>query len=201
MASSTLLPPSKDSGSSSPSGGWSLGTHYAERAMSIIPGHAPQCVRFFFAKHKDADVFYAAVDNPRTAAYGSSPQEALVSLQAKLIDQLRFRPLPDEVGEDRFRELARRMPGELVRCMERDSLPNAQLSLAAEALGDAETSQIVFDALSWALRQESPLVREGAVLGLAAHLPDARAKSMIQWAAEEDASEGVREVSREFLDL
>jgi hypothetical protein len=105
-----------------------------------------------------------------------------------------------------FEELAAQDPSALVAWVESGELDDADLSFAAEALGEA-FFQVVGDvavrriALLLRLTEHtSPVVREGAVYGLALDVHDsAGARERLEEMARVDTSPGVRQAARDVL--
>ena len=99
-----------------------------------------------------------------------------------------------------FKELALEAPSELVRLTQDGGLPPEKLTFAAEALG-AVDSETGIDALESLLVHPSPLVREGAVLGLATYVNAGHVRATaLAKAAARDSSPGVRATARDVLD-
>jgi hypothetical protein len=103
---------------------------------------------------------------------------------------------------DAFEHLAEADPARLAARILRGDLGRAHLGYAAEALGrgtEGETSHAVIEVLRGLLAHESPLVREGAIYGLAHHRT-ARVDSELRRVAAHDVSPGVREAAADVLE-
>jgi hypothetical protein len=106
---------------------------------------------------------------------------------------------PDWTGDD-FKVLATTKPAVLVGLITKHKLADHDLTFAAEALGLADTA-IAVAVLVRLTRHASPVVREGAVYGLARHVaasPEAR--RALELLAAEDASQGVRQAAAEAIE-
>ncbi len=79
------------------------------------------------------------------------------------------------------------------------SMSIAELTYAAEYLGAEPAAQAV-PVLIDLLTHEAPLVREGAVYGLAKHLANRDARDALEFIATFDLSPGVREAADEALE-
>lgn len=85
-------------------------------------------------------------------------------------------------------------PIQLVGLIEDGVMDDAELTFAAEALGDAEESRdVVVDTLLKLSKHKSPLVREGAVYGLEGHVDMDKAYLRLIEMATNDDSPGVRD--------
>lgn len=108
---------------------------------------------------------------------------------------------PVSLDEESLRKLAKSKPRELIRLLEHGGLEPPDLTFAAEAAGAITDSAIAVSALLKLVQSDSPLVREGAVYGLAKHVPtSAEAMAELIRLAAEDPSSGVRLASQEELD-
>jgi hypothetical protein len=74
----------------------------------------------------------------------------------------------------------------------------SELTFAAETLGSIPDPQLVMPVLRDLLEHSSPLVREGAVYGLAQQRTP-EAKSLLCKVAREDPSRGVRDAAADYL--
>jgi len=97
-----------------------------------------------------------------------------------------------------FRELLEESPRDLARLVANRGLRVSRLTYAAEILGDAKDSRLVKKALLPLLKHESPIVREGAILGLARHL-DEEVRGALEDVAANDQSETIRRSASETL--
>ena len=103
--------------------------------------------------------------------------------------------------QDVFEALARSSPEELIDIIRESGAPDSRLTYAAEILGRDVDTPAAADALLITLRSHrSPLVREGAVLGLAYHLDRFGIRPALLAAAENDPSLGVKRAAREALE-
>lgn len=100
--------------------------------------------------------------------------------------------------EAMFELLAERYPRELAKLISSEKLRPADLTFAAEALGRSPDAQLVQRTLLPLLRHPSPLVREGAIYGLAHCLDDAVRHAILQM-AQSDPSPGVRASAVDLL--
>ena len=100
-----------------------------------------------------------------------------------------------------FEALARSSPGELISIIRENRAPDSRLTFAAEILGrDVPTPAAAIALLEILQDHRSPLVREGAVLGLAHHLDGIGVRQSLRAAAEGDPSLGVKRAAAEVLD-
>lgn len=97
-----------------------------------------------------------------------------------------------------FSYLVEHSPRTLVRLASSGVLDPVELSFAAEALGLVEPPQFARPVLSRLLAHPDPIVREGAIYGLATHLDSTLASSLTRL-AERDPSPGVRLAAEETL--
>lgn len=100
--------------------------------------------------------------------------------------------------EAMFELLAQRYPRELAKLISSEKLRPADLTFAAEALGRTPDAQLVQRTLLPLLRHTSPLVREGAIYGLAHCLNEAVRREILQ-IAQSDPSPGVRASAEDLL--
>lgn len=107
-----------------------------------------------------------------------------------------YRELPP--CEETFDHLARTAPDRLIQLIRSRALYVTDLTFAAEALSGAVSSPELVRALYELLEDPSPLVREGAVYGLAGHL-NALVTERLQRAADQDSSSGVRGAIEDVL--
>jgi hypothetical protein len=100
-----------------------------------------------------------------------------------------------------FEDLARSSPRELMEIVRENRAPETRMTFAAEILGrDVPTSSAANALLGILQNHPSPLVREGAVLGLAHHLDRIGVRHSLRAAAEGDPSPGVKRAVAEVLD-
>jgi hypothetical protein len=105
--------------------------------------------------------------------------------------------VPQRWSRDRIDRLAMSDPAALHLAIERGDLSRAHLSHAAETIGRHPWGNGL-EILRGLLRHESPLVREGALYGLAYWLAgdaDPEAIAEVRAVAESDPSPGVRETA------
>mgnify|MGYP007071587490 CR=1 FL=1 len=108
-------------------------------------------------------------------------------------------PNPDAPSRNAFERWAAEDPPRLVRSLTDGSLPDTLLTFAAEIAGEALPSAEVVPALRELLAHASPLVREGAIYGLARH-PSAELRTRLRAIAEADSSPGVRSAAEDVLE-
>ncbi|MRG98177.1 HEAT repeat domain-containing protein [Polyangium spumosum] len=101
--------------------------------------------------------------------------------------------------EAMFEHLAQHDPGRLLKMLEDGSLRPGHLTHAAEAAGAITESAIVAPVLLRLLGHKSPLVREGALYGLASHLTE-EVMGRIRAVAESDPIEEVQDAARSVLE-
>ena len=100
-----------------------------------------------------------------------------------------------------FEELARSSPEELAEIIRDNRAPDTRLTYAAEILGrDVDTSAVAAMLREIVQTHPSPLVREGAVLGLSHHLQRIGVRDTLHRAAANDPSPGVRRAAAEALE-
>jgi hypothetical protein len=100
-----------------------------------------------------------------------------------------------------FERLASESPEELIQIVRDSRGPHSRLTYAAEILGRAVRTAKTAETLLRVLAEHpSPLVREGAVLGLTHHLERAGVRDALRKAAELDPSPGVRRAVAEALE-
>ena len=97
-----------------------------------------------------------------------------------------------------FERLIEADPDELLRLVGEQILAPADLTFAAEALGQIKAASTV-STLIRLLAHPSPIVREGAIYGLALHLEDDRVPAKLLSVAGADPSPGVRAAAGESL--
>lgn len=110
-------------------------------------------------------------------------------------------PLAEEMlGDQAFERLAREDPAQLINLLVGPApLAPHLLTYAAEIAGRSIAGELVVDALLALLRNENAFVREGAVLGLAAHVGEERVVSRLNEVQDADPSPGVRTVAADTL--
>lgn len=108
---------------------------------------------------------------------------------------------------DNFDKMASENPYHLLEWLMDGSLSNAHLSFALESLGretarrHQKTRTIVLDVLIVHLKtHKSPLVREGALLGICYHLDRKIAASCVEHVAQADESNIIREIAKDTLE-
>lgn len=97
-----------------------------------------------------------------------------------------------------MRRLSISAPHLLVAHMKSRTMRPAQLAFAAEVLGAASDAVAAEQAIRPLLEHPSPLVREGAVYGLA-QVGSGTSKELLRQVARQDSSPGVREAATEAL--
>lgn len=100
--------------------------------------------------------------------------------------------------EELFRVLAARAPASLVALLQSQALAPSALTFAAEVAGDLADDRVLA-ALVKLLDHASPVVREGAIYGLAKQPIDAYRKRLGVMALH-DPSPGVRDAAREVIE-
>ena len=100
--------------------------------------------------------------------------------------------------EAMFEALAQRHPVELVKLIDSNKLPPAELTFAAEALGCISDGELVRRTLIRLLDHSSAVVREGALYGLQWHL-DNQVRTIIANMATSDSSPGVRSSAQDLI--
>jgi hypothetical protein len=100
-----------------------------------------------------------------------------------------------------FEQLARESPRDLADIIRGSQARDSRLTFAAEILGRMVQTAMAADLLLVILRDHpSPLVREGAVLGLAHHLDRVGVRAALEHASANDPSPGVRRAASETLE-
>lgn len=107
---------------------------------------------------------------------------------------------PQQYSERLFEELVDRDPNELMRLIRSETLATYDLTFAAEILGRTATPEAC-EVLLELTCHESPLVREGAVLGLESMTGEPQVQARLAEIAQQDASAGVRTAAAEALDV
>ncbi len=158
--------------------------------------------------------FAATLDGRRREVEGAPEDDGVVRLRIRgagttgadgrlkklLIEDFEIEPAsnPEAPSEALFERLAKEDPARLVRIL-KSNLSPGHLTHAAEIAGRELPSDVVVPTLLELLLHASPLVREGAIYGLAVHRStavDAALKSLI----ERDASPGVRAAAESILE-
>ena len=135
------------------------------------------------------------------------------SARARFIEALRQRMTtmtPQHLGqltapqwqgpcEDMFEYLSTHDPQALLQMIDDGTLRPGHLTYAAEWAGKLVDSTSVRRTLLPLLQHKSPLVREGAIYGLARHMND-EIRQLIVNLAKDDSSEGVRDVAQSLLE-
>lgn len=101
--------------------------------------------------------------------------------------------------EDMFETLAKEDPQRLVDLLSSTQMGAADLSIAAEIAGREISCAVVLAPLHKLLKHRKPLVREGALLGLAHHTDAYGVLSTIRLVSEEDQCPEVRGVAKDLL--
>ena len=101
-------------------------------------------------------------------------------------------------SEAAYDALAQSNPAELASIIDARSMPDAALTFAAEAMGNARDSEMARAALITLLRHPSAVVREGAILGIQRHL-DAASRLLLSELLD-DASPAVRVTARDAIE-
>ena len=114
-----------------------------------------------------------------------------------VLDALANRPEPTE---KEFLRLAHESPARLVSWIEDGTLQPAQLTFAAEALGEAQAFEQAVPCLLRLLSHPSSVVREGAIYGLASHMDNPGVRNRLMDVAKDDPREGVRKAASEALE-
>lgn len=97
-----------------------------------------------------------------------------------------------------FEYLVQWHPYDFLAWLANNELPNSSLTYAAEYAKYVKDSEAVRKALVPLLNHPSPLVREGAIVGLEPHL-DKELKYRLEEMSENDPSEGVRMAAEDVL--
>jgi hypothetical protein len=101
-----------------------------------------------------------------------------------------------------FEGLARTDPAELLSIVRHDRAADSRLTFAVEILGEHVRQPWVAGALlEIVASHRSPLVREGAVLGLSHHMERLGVRDALRARAAGDPSPGVRATAQDILDL
>lgn len=123
----------------------------------------------------------------------------LLSTFREAAHEVRFiQVVPDWKGPS-FEQLAVEQPQHLLALVLKGRLAEHDLTFAAEALGrvpEALSLPVLFALAS----DNSRLVREGAVYGLARHVRNADVRAVLTRMSKEDSSPGVRTAAAEALD-
>ncbi len=111
----------------------------------------------------------------------------------------RFHGQFQHLSEELFIALAEQAPQSLANLLLKDGLlDNAELTLAAEAMGRAEDRKLVRQSLTHLLKHPSALVREGAIYGLA-ELGSLDVRAAVAMLAGTDAHPGVQRAAKAVL--
>ncbi len=148
-------------------------------------------------------------DGPQFGEFGQKIQE----LETRALSALKRRPGPFDVlspriasvllarwgrpCEEAFAFLASSHPLELMRLVSGGGLEVADLTFAAEIAGRVRDPRVV-SVLLPLLKHASPVVREGALYGLASHADDQVLRA-IRTLAAKDPSAGVRAAAEDVL--
>jgi len=111
----------------------------------------------------------------------------------------RFHGQFQNLSEELFIALAEQAPQSLAKLLLKDGLlDNAELTLAAEAMGRAEDRKLVRQSLTHLLKHQSALVREGAIYGLA-ELGSLDIRAAVATLARTDTHPGVQRAAKAVL--
>lgn len=103
--------------------------------------------------------------------------------------------------EAMFESLATMSPHELASIVRQGRAEDSRLTFAVEILGrDVREPWVAGDLIKVLGEHRSPVVREGAALGLAHQMERQGAREALRKAAAMDPSEGVRATARDILD-
>lgn len=103
-----------------------------------------------------------------------------------------------ELCEEMFEYLADEHPSQLVLLLLSKKMPVSDLTFAAEIAGRIDDSNMVRPVLLGLLAHPDPVVREGAIYGLARHV-DAAVASELRRLADTDLSAAVRSAASDLL--
>jgi hypothetical protein len=109
-------------------------------------------------------------------------------------------PDPEAPSEQLFERLASTDPARLLQFLAPDALPPHLLTYAAEIAGRELAVELVVPPLLHLLRHKAPVVREGAIHGLAHHADDPRVLKALAEAALRDPSSAVQTVAASVLE-
>lgn len=101
--------------------------------------------------------------------------------------------------EETFEELAKNNPNILVKLIIQKKISSEDLTFAAEALGQIQDSNKVRATLLPLLNHNSPIVREGAIYGLANHINN-DVKLKLEYIIKNDNSKGVKQTAIDILE-
>jgi hypothetical protein len=102
--------------------------------------------------------------------------------------------------EEMFEYLAEVYPTQLIALLGCNRLVAANLTFAAEIAGRIENSALVRSALLPLLEHGDPVVREGALYGLAKHMDEETRRRVLQVGANDPNLE-VRQAANDFLEV
>lgn len=155
----------------------------------------------------DSRVEEGTAGRPIKTRVSKDAANVLVTVSAKEVGP--FGALPPEVRERlrwsrpceaAFRFLAQNAPAGLLLLIERGEMAPSDLTFAAEIAGSMEWTDALGQLLFSLLRHGSPVVREGAVLGLSGHLDRAEVRTAVEAVRRSDPISAVREAAASVLD-
>ena len=135
-----------------------------------------------------------------------------VHVPRRLPNHLRVRDDPQGLGRDVpratrrycqavFENLAEEDPEELASIIRQNRAPDSRLTFAVEILGrDVDRPWVAATLMDILRTHRSPLVREGAVLGLFHHLDRIGVREALREAMVRDPSDGVKSAAQDVLD-
>lgn len=100
--------------------------------------------------------------------------------------------------ESAFEYLASHHPLELAKLISSEDLRDEDLTFAAEMMGTVSDAATVKKALIRLLKHPNPVVREGAIYGLSAHLPDTDIEREFHTLALEDGNKVIRDLAASY---
>lgn len=105
-----------------------------------------------------------------------------------------------ELSEELFQLLADEAPEALAKVLTTEGLlDNAELTLAAEAMGRCDNAELVRRTLRPLLKHRSAVVREGAIYGLSTAASD-HVRVVIEYVSRKDPHPGVRQAALATID-
>ncbi len=102
--------------------------------------------------------------------------------------------------EEMFEWLAHFEPLELIDLIRSGKLSPGNMTFATEIAGASFSTALAAGILIPLLEHEAPLVREGAICGLAYHLDDSHCREAVKRVAGTDDSVGVRSTAQDALE-
>lgn len=106
----------------------------------------------------------------------------------------------DFISESDALRLAKDDPAELARIIASGTLRDTSLTFAAEHMGTATDAVLVARTLAPLLSHASPIVREGALIGLGMHLDTADAVAALRGHVDRETIPELVEMVRGFLE-